>query len=194
MKFDTKRTATVVAIKQSQVLIPATSRISESRGTAEQRVEAARLGAIAHCRVAHAPSAFYGFGYSDAYYKDFTGPKTSHWDADHLCYLAHLLEVPLVKKTRFVWGHEHFHAGKGVFEFGHSHRDVSIQELNEAIDARISELNVSKAKIWEWMTRSYGMTEAQFNALDFAEKMATFREASKGELALTVPLPDAASE
>jgi hypothetical protein len=116
--------------------------------TDAERIAAARLRAMARSKEHNAPGAPYGWDYPDSHYQDFAGSQTSHWDAEVLVCIANILEIPKLRQSRYSLSGENYDANTGLFNFGDCPA-VSIAELKATVDARIAELGLSKAKIWE---------------------------------------------
>ena len=113
----------------------------------EDRIASARERAITRSKESN--NSKYGFGYSAAHWTDFAGPETSAFDAAVLVSIAEILEVPILKRSKFMWQSEHYDARTGQFNLSDTPA-VSIQELKSAVDNRIAELGLSKVAIWEW--------------------------------------------
>jgi hypothetical protein len=112
------------------------------------RIAAARARGMARSKDSNADSN-YGFNHPASYWQDFAGPETSAWDAEVLVCLAGILETPILNRSKFVWQAEHYDARAGQFNLSDTPA-VSIQELKDAVDNRITELGLSKVAIWEW--------------------------------------------
>jgi len=153
MKFGGAKVIPLVSIE-----VDDTRRVAKTPGAHDaipqseaDRIVAARVRAINSSRVTNAPGAQYGFDYPASHYIDFAGPETSAWDAEVLVCIADILETPIVKRSKYVWQKEHYDPIAGIFRFDCAPA-VSIQQLKSALDERIVELDLSKAKIWEWFS------------------------------------------
>jgi hypothetical protein len=114
-----------------------------------ERIVAARARGMADSRNRNTPGAQYGWDFHESYYADFSGPETSEWNAAVLVCIANILETPILKRSKYVWQRDNYDPQTGTFTLSDAPA-VSIQELKDALDARIAELDLSKVKIWEW--------------------------------------------
>jgi len=151
-----------------------TPRIEHTESDAA-RIASARLRAIAHSKEHNAPGTQYGFEFPASYYKDFAGPETSRWDAAVLVCIAEILEAPILKRSKFVWSRDNYDPRTGTFEFSDA-PVVSIHELRAAVDARISSLSLSKAKIWEWYANVREPIGAEWWRSDLQTRIQKFKK------------------
>lgn len=137
-------------VPQTEVEIaprPADSVCSVTLRTDAERISAARLRAIVRSKQAN--SSQYSWEYHPSYWEDFAGPQTSKWDAAVLTCLANVLEVPKLWQSRYSLSAETYDTQTGLFNVGGC-PPVSIQELKDAVQNRITELGLLSARVWEW--------------------------------------------
>ena len=161
----------------SPKVLPLVSRNAEVPPTVaytdEQRIAAARKAAMELCRIGNAPDAQYGWGYRASYYEDSpAGPRSSNWDADTLHFFAEVLECPILKRSKRDWAFNAYNPATGEFELPDC-TNVSFKELQDAFDARVAELGLSKVKIWEWFNQTRGN---EYQRADLATTIEKFKE------------------
>lgn len=144
-----------------------------------ERIASARLRAIAQCKVSSAPGATFGFEYPPQHYKDYAGPETSQWDAQFLLCIAGILETPILRRSKFEWPRHRYDPRTAEFELSDC-PPVSLRELKEAIDARVSELSISKARLWEWYNEPSGPGQ-EYWRFDLQTRIKKFKWKATGE-------------
>lgn len=134
---------------------PPKKRAVVSETPAAPRTNASRISAAREISIAWSKSSN-PFNNGDSYWRDFAGPETSAYDAMHLVFIARLLEVPLLNRSKFIWDTPScYNARTGMFNLSDAAHPVSIAELKTAVTERVKELGLSEAKIWEWMSVSH---------------------------------------
>jgi hypothetical protein len=142
----------------------------------DARIAAARARGMAHSRDMNAPGAQYGFGFPESHYTDFAGLETSDWDAGVLVCIAEILEVPILKRSRWVWTHDKYDPRTGNYILSDVPA-VTIAELKSAIDARIVELGLSKPLIWEWFADVHEPIGQEWWRVDLQTRIQRFKAA-----------------
>jgi hypothetical protein len=153
---------------------------TESRTEAE-RIAAARQRGVDRSKAVNTDAQF-GSLHDAAYWTDYAGPETSHFDASRLIFLLGFLHVgdfancvPL-KRAGNILSFDSYNRRAGAWKLGD--QSVSISEVREVVDARIQELGLSKAAIFEYLADSHSLDDDRaFHALLFEEQMNRFREA-----------------
>jgi hypothetical protein len=119
----------------------------------------------------------YGPLHDEKYWTDFAGECTSHHDADTLICLLGFLNVdgfenavPLAQAGNLL-AYNSYQRREGVWRRGSE--SIAIQAVREIVDARIRELGLSKAAIFEYMAEPH---DSSLDALSFDERMTKFRE------------------
>jgi hypothetical protein len=157
--------------------------------TDANRISSARERATAYCKIINAPGAQYGFQYHESYYRDFAGPETSLWDAEHWVFVAEVLETPILKNIKHKMGNRYdARLGKFVSKADTDVVFLSLQELKDAVDARIAELGLSKVLIWEWLAGPGGPIGGEWWRKNLSERIQRFRSAAQSDTASTLEI------
>ena len=159
----TPQASVVAETKPSQASTPRTD---------ADRITSARARGIARSKDSNAGP--YSFGHDASYWQDFAGPETSAWDAAVLVSIANVIEAPILKRSHFIWQGEHYDARTGQFNLSDT-PPITISELKDATDARIVELGLSKAAIWEWYADVREPIGKEWWRSDLETRVAKFR-------------------
>jgi hypothetical protein len=146
-------------------------------GTSEEdRIASARRIALARAKENNGI-----FERRPSYFEDFAGPETSSWDAARCVWIVQTLDiagyrsaVPLGRARNLI-GFDTYKAREGAWKL--DDQRISIQEVRELINARIQELGLSMAKLFEYLAEIHSLEQSQkFILMSFAEQMDQFRE------------------
>ena len=121
----------------------------------------------------------YGFDHHESYYGDFAAPDSSMHMWDVFRCVAEMLDMPQSRRGKWLSLETEFYdARKGVWS--HDGVVISIQELRKAISARIQELGLSEACVWEFMAIPHA---GPFWSVPFEERNKRFfKEPHGGQL------------
>jgi hypothetical protein len=174
--FDPNKKAKVIA-EQAATPVVVDTREVQKTPTSFQRTPALRLAnAQRSCREhrSESPNAIDLFQ-GEEYYTDFAGADTSEhwWDALHA--IVGLIHVP----KHFTMGMVGYDrkTGEGKAVDGLKKIRVPIAELKAAVSARIAELGLSEALIWEYLVECHTVAEdSAFFGTPFETRIARFKE------------------
>lgn len=172
MSFDIKKPAEVVSTEPVIVPEPPKPLLSD-----EERITNARAAALQLTK----DSDLIGFVRPQDYYVSYVGPESSEYDWDLLRSKALLLELPKLMRGGWInlGGEYHRRSGQWI-NINRNDPWVPIGDLRRAVDTRIVELGISRARLEEYFATTQTIAEEVYwRHLSFESRMSRLKEGAQ---------------